>query len=206
MPLTRLPLTSSALTGTLPVASGGTGVTTSTALANTGNMVLLSTTTPTAVRDIDISIASGYDNYLIVGRGIDINTSANEIDLYFTSDNFSTTDSAVKVERRYNRLDTSGTGTNIFSGYCRLSENQGVDATDSMSFELTLFGATISSRSVGYSFVGHSLYGHTDDTHHYRYDWGGRSQTTSVIDGFRLRTNSGTTFVATGSVKLYGLR
>ena len=70
---------------------------------------------------------------------------------------------------------------------------------------MQLLGATV-SRSVGYSFHGHSLYGHTDDSHHYRYEWGGRSQTTSVIDGFRLRTNSGTTFVATGSIKLYGLK
>jgi hypothetical protein len=193
MAITKLDLTK-AVSGTLPRANGGS------------DLVLLSTTTPTAARDIDISIASGYDNYLVVGRGLDMNTSANEIDLYFTSDNFSTTDSAIKAERSYNRLDAADqSGSSVYSGYCNITTNQGIDATDSTDFEFMLNGATV-SRSVGYSFNGHSLYGHTGDAHHYRYQWGGRSQTTSVIDGFRLRTNSGTTFLATGSIKLYGLK
>jgi hypothetical protein len=195
MAITTLDLTKT-ISGTLPRANGGS------------DMVLLSTTTPTAARDIDISIASGYDNYFVVGRGIDVNTSDNEIDLYFTADNFSTTDSAVRSEREYHRLDAGSQTSDgaVASGYVNVATNQGTDATDCTDFEFMLFGATISSRSVGYSFNGHSVYGHSGDTHHYRYAWGGRSQTTSVIDGFRLRTNSGTTFLATGSIKIYGLK
>ena len=195
MALTKLNLTKG-ITGTLPSANGGS------------DLVLLSTTTPTAVRDIDVSIPSGYDNYLIIGRGIDVGTASNEIDLYFTSDNFSTTDSAVRSERAYHRLDAGSQTSSgaVYSGYANVATNQGVDATDSTDFEFMLFNATTSSRSVGYSFNGHSIYGHAGDTHHYRYTWGGRSQTTSVIDGFRLRTNSGTTFVATGSIKIYGFK
>jgi|8_EtaG_2_1085327.scaffolds.fasta_scaffold35474_2 hypothetical protein len=57
------------LTGTTPVANGGTGVTTAAALANTGNLVLLnsaSSTVDIAQLDIDSTyINSTYDNYLM---------------------------------------------------------------------------------------------------------------------------------------------
>lgn len=201
MAITKLDLTK-AVSGTLATGNGGTGATTGSAI------VLLSTTTPTAVRDIDVSIPSGYDSYHIVGTGIDINTASNEIDLYFTSDNFSSTDSSVRAERAYHRLDAGSqtSSGSVYSGYCNIATNQGVEATDSTDFEFYLLGSGVSGRSVGYAFNGHSVYGHVQENHHYRYTWGGRSQTTSVIDGFRLRTNSGTTFIATGSIKIYGLK
>ena len=127
--------------------------------------------------------------------------------MYFTTDNFSTTDSAIRAERSYFRLDAGSqtlSGT-VFSGYMNISTNQGTDATDSLDFEMMLSNLTTSSRTHGYSANGHSVYGHSGDTHHYRYEFGARSQTTSVVDGIRFRTNSGTTFIATGSIKLYGL-
>ena len=47
MPLNRLPLTTG-VSGTLPIGNGGTNVTTSADLANTGNLVKIATNTVTS--------------------------------------------------------------------------------------------------------------------------------------------------------------
>ena len=201
MPLTRLPL-GTAVSGTLAATNGGTGV---TSVDDIGNLVLLSTTTPTATRDIDISLPSGYESYLIIGREIVTNTASNEVDFYTTTDNFSSTDSSLESQRSYLRIDSAQSGTGNFDGYINLATNMGVNASDSCEFELTMINPT-TTRTTGYSITGHSVYGHDGDAHHYRYDHGARSQTSTVVDGIRLRCNSSTTFIAKGSIKIYGLR
>ena len=70
------------LTGTTPVANGGTGVTTASALANTGNLVLLNTVTTTdaTVSDIDFDstyITSTYDKYFYIGTVIPVNDTVD---------------------------------------------------------------------------------------------------------------------------------
>jgi len=72
----------SKVTGTLPVANGGTGVTTAAALANTGNLVLLNTVTTTdaTVSDIDFDstyITSTYDHYFYIGTVIPVNDNVD---------------------------------------------------------------------------------------------------------------------------------
>jgi hypothetical protein len=66
MALTRISLTSPAVSGTLPVANGGTAVTTAAALANTSNYVFLtSQTVSSAVSYVNFNnvFSSTYDNY-----------------------------------------------------------------------------------------------------------------------------------------------
>jgi len=70
------------LTGTAPVANGGTGVTTAAALANTGNLVLLNsvTTTDATTTNIDFDstyITSTYDHYFYIGSFKPVNDAAD---------------------------------------------------------------------------------------------------------------------------------
>jgi len=60
---------------TIPVASGGTGVTTAATLANTGNLVLLDTTTidsGDASKTINPPFSTTYKSYKIIGKGINV--------------------------------------------------------------------------------------------------------------------------------------
>ena len=77
---------------------------------------MLSTTTPSASRDVDISIPSGYLNYKLTGNGLKYNTADNSLNAFFTADNFSSTDTILRSERAYHRLDSAnqnGTGTKL---------------------------------------------------------------------------------------------
>tara|TARA_Y100001973_G_C5145114_1_gene304996 strand:- start:552 stop:1166 length:615 start_codon:yes stop_codon:yes gene_type:complete len=70
---------------TIPVASGGTGVTTAANLANTGNLVLLDTTTidsGDASKTINPPFSTTYKSYRIIGKGI--NNATDNVHLNFT--------------------------------------------------------------------------------------------------------------------------
>ena len=65
------------LTGTAPVANGGTGVTTAAALANTGNLVLIKTVVANKDATVefingssDVVIDSTYRQYILKGSNI----------------------------------------------------------------------------------------------------------------------------------------
>ncbi len=80
MAITRLE--TNAIGTTIPVTKGGTGVTTASALANTGNLVLLNTVTTTdaTVSDIDFDstyITSTYDKYFYIGTVIPVNDTVD---------------------------------------------------------------------------------------------------------------------------------
>ena len=67
---------------TLPVASGGTGVTTAANLANTGNLVLLDTTTidsGDASKTINPPFSTTYKSYRIIGKGINNATDNTQL-------------------------------------------------------------------------------------------------------------------------------
>ena len=170
-----------------------------------GGYVLLHDATPTASSNLDISLTGGFYQYSIRGIGLELSGSDAEIDLYFTTDNFSSTDSAMKSQRKHIRLDSSGEGDTRFSGYVRVVENLGAETPDSCDFEFTLANASRTSRSNGYGIWGNSVYGHTDAGHAYHYILAGRSDTTGTVDGIRFAISDSQTFVTTGRIQIYGI-
>jgi len=170
-----------------------------------GGYVLLHDATPTASSNLDISLTGGFYQYSIRGIGLELSGSDAEIDLYFTTDNFSSTDTAMKSHRKHIRLDSSGSGDTNFSGYVRVVENLGAETPDSVDFEFTLANASRTSRSNGYGIWGQSVYGHTDAGHAYQYILAGRSDTTGTVDGIRFSISDSQTFVTTGRIQIYGI-
>ena len=78
------------LTGTTPVANGGTGVTTAAALANTGNLVKLSSVTASDTTNITFDntlITDTYDTYMLTFRDIDLGTDSVSMYLTVSGDN-----------------------------------------------------------------------------------------------------------------------
>jgi len=82
MALTRISLTGPAVSGTLPIANGGTAVTTAAALANTSNYVFLSSqTVSTAVSyvNFDNIFTSTYDNYFMIFEEVGHNNAGTGV-------------------------------------------------------------------------------------------------------------------------------
>jgi len=80
----------SGVTGTLPIANGGTAVTTAAALANTGNLVKLSSVTASDTTNITFDntlITDTYDTYMLTFRDIDLGTDDNSIYMTVSEDN-----------------------------------------------------------------------------------------------------------------------
>ena len=78
------------LTGTAPVANGGTGVTTAAALANTGNLVKLSSIVASDTTNIifdNTVITDTYDTYLLTFRDIDMGSDGESIRMTVSGDN-----------------------------------------------------------------------------------------------------------------------
>ena len=112
MAITKLDLTK-AVSGTMPVGNGGTGVTSAADLANTGNMVKLNsvTTTDATISTITFDstyINSTYDRYFIIGR-VRMNTDGASTRMRF-SESGTFQSGASYYGLGYN--DDSGSGTN----------------------------------------------------------------------------------------------
>ncbi len=159
--------------------------------------------TSMSTQNTDISLPSGYYAYKIIGSQVTSGSGSTQYNMYTTTNNFSSTDTDLESALTYQRIESpTSTGTDGATGAIRLAHNMGADATDSLSFEIMLTDLTISSRSRGYGAFGFSLYGHNDDQHSYRYDIGGRSQTTSVVNGIRIRNE--TTSSTGGTILIFG--
>ena len=138
------------LTGTAPVANGGTGVTTAAALANTGNLVLLSSATLSADTEVVFGssiITTTYKSYII--RGVHIHASADNISFNFQlsddqgssykNSDYKRSIHALVVNLNSNTFisrqgnpDTSGTIAGIYEGV-------GNASGESADFEVQLF-------------------------------------------------------------------
>ena len=78
MALSKISLTGNGIENTLPVANGGTAVTTAAALANLGNLVKLSSVVASDTTDIvfdNTLITDTYDTYMLTFRDIDLRES-----------------------------------------------------------------------------------------------------------------------------------
>jgi len=120
MALTRLNV-NTALSATLPVSKGGTGVTTAADLANTGNLVKLASTevtSGTAAIVFDSSVVTAYDNYYIILNGIKTASSAANGSIMISTDNGSTFIGRTKFTSDFKDLNSgtvAGTHTGTFS-------------------------------------------------------------------------------------------
>ena len=166
-----------------------------------GSLIKISSTTISS-QNTDISLPTGYKIYKLIGSNLVLGASGQSYNLYTTTDSFSSTDTDFESTRNYIRIEDGGTGVEVSDGFLRLGNNQSNDATDNLSFELTLAELT-TTRSTGYSVWGWSVYGHTNDQTSYVYTSGARSQTTSVVNG--LRASCSTASGVGGTIALYGV-
>jgi len=79
-----------AISGTIPVSVGGTGVTTAAALANTGNLVKISTATLSSDSLVEFDLDSTYDHYIF--RFSKVHGSSDDDDFRFDASLTSDTD------------------------------------------------------------------------------------------------------------------
>ena len=165
------------------------------------DLVKISTTTISS-QNTDITLPTGYKIYKLLGSNLVLGASSQAYDLYTTTDSFSSTDTDFESSRNYIRIENGGTGVEVSDGFLRLGNNQSNDATDNLSFEITLAELT-TTRTTGYNAWGWSVYGHSSDQQSYVYMSGGRSQTTSVVNG--LRVSCSTASGVGGTVSLYGV-
>ena len=218
MPLTRLPLTSSAITGTLPIANGGTNVTSAADLANTGNLVKISSAT--ANNDSSISFTSGidstYDKYIFECISIRPATDNTSFQWNASIDggsnyNVSKTSTFTAVQNRENDTD----GSLFFSGGASLGSSTnyhvlsyagvGNRTTESCSVILELYNPSstsfeklchsnfVNNHSAGGS-TGYSTRGEASYVYH----------TTSAINAVDFEFASGN--ITSGTIILYGVK
>ena len=198
------------LTGTAPVANGGTGVTTASALANTGNMVLIKSVT--ADNDSAVIFDHGsngvvldttYSYYKIIGKNMQPATDIQHLRMYFRSSGsnitsgYDTTRGGGFVSTSWVSSGTNGTGT---FGY--MSYNSGGNATG----ELESFEGNFSNHgnAGGYSlFWGHLAHcnnsGDLENT-----IFANRTTNSTTIDGLQFYYASGD--VKTATISLYGVK
>ena len=170
-------------------------------VTGTSPLVKISTTTISS-QNTDISLPTGYRVYKLIGSNLTLGATNSAYDIYTTADNFSSTDTDLEGARTFQRIETGTTGAEFSDAYVRIANNMANDPTDNLAFELTFTDLTL-TRTTGYGIFGFSLYGHTNDQQSYRYSIGGRSQTTSVMNGIRVR--SSTASDNNGTISLYGV-
>ena len=139
-------LASGPVTGTLPIANGGTAATTAAALANTGNLVLIKTQTASAASSVefvngssDVVYDSTYKQYVL--KIVNATASANsEMYLQFrTSSSFQTTNyyRSYFIQRTDTSTTQSSTTTDNTDGI-RLENNYTGQAPSASNFEIIL--------------------------------------------------------------------
>lgn len=213
MALTRLNV-NTALSATLPVSKGGTGVTTAADLANTGNRVLLNTTTVTTdTTNIDFDntlITSTYGIYeIFIEYMSSASSSAVDTDINLSTDNGSSFISSIDQMSHRDRQDDQATGGNTFD----LARK---DQTDLQIFSgleddipnvgaglVTVFNAMDSNlHTIITHTTGNSVPGFTDNI---RNHFGiARDDTAQAINFIRIKHSSGD--IEKARVKLYGVK
>lgn len=208
MALTRLG--TDAIGTTLPVSKGGTGVTTSADLANTGNMVLIKSVT--ADNDSVVAFDDGTNNVVLDTTykyykifGTNIQPATDNVTFRFR---FRNAGSAITSGYDYTRgggfvssswvsAGINGTGTDAIISY-----NNGGNADGEVdSFEAT-FGrnASLTNRSQLWGHIAHvNNSGDLENT-----IFATRLTGTTNVDGLEFRYSSGN--VKTGTFSLYGVK
>jgi len=205
-------ITNAMLGETITVAKGGTGVTTSADLANTGNLVLIKTITLSSNTkpiqflnsDADVTFDSTYQTYKFIGN------------VKYENDSRVT----------YVRVSTDGTNLDTTSGNYRMDQISGKDAAinvtndgsssvfqlegsttgnatgEYMSFELTLFNNTTFNYP---RFICHLFTRRTDGDSELVYRTG-RYLVNSPIQGISFFPNSSNNYNTGATISMYGVK
>jgi len=202
MPLTRLPLTTG-VSGTLPIGNGGTNVTTSADLANTGNLVLLSSQTASSDASVifdNTLITSTYDDYLLIGACCKPATDNVTGKLEISTDNGSNF-LDVYVGRHFDRMDAVQDGQqHQNNAYLDIIPNAGNDANLGHTFRVFFHDIhNTGMRKHGYYEVAGV---NTDSP--YIWKGGYQIQSTSTPNYMKYSFSSGN--IAEGTFTLYGVR
>ena len=205
MPLTRLPLTTG-VSGTLPVGSGGTGVTTSADLANTGNMVLLSqASSTTAVGSIDFTTSSLYDDYMLSMTLIPVTDNTHITFRVLVGGNPQTGSG----DYAYGTIRTDGGSHALAAGsngdnrmYMHTSYGAGNVSDEGLSFNMHMIN--INSTNKPKDFFWNIVVDNTSNAHLGFIGNGRYNSNANVISGIRFAQSSGN--ISKYDYRFYGLR
>ena len=211
MALTRLPLTTG-ISGTLPIANGGTNVTTAADLANTGNLVLLNTATVSDDAEVifdNTYFTDTYKIYKIIGDNIKVATDNHAMSFRISNDN------SIFKSNNYARAgfglssneasNTTGyranNGSNSEAYITGIRHNIGNASGEKLNFELNLYNFRNSDAYKHYEF--RSVFSNNSNYITSNFGVGGREGTDKVeaIKFFSPSSN-----ISSGTFTLYGVK
>jgi hypothetical protein len=200
-------VTNAMLGETITVAKGGTGVTTSADLANTGNLVLLnSQTVSTAVATVSFDntyFTDNYEYYKILFYKVLPSATNSSLQLEYSIDNGSNfLSSAVNTMRRFSQLDAASVGTENGSGtsFTRLATNISNSASKGIQGEIIFFNIRQSwTKWVNAHTIGQ------ENAQMYQWRVGSFINSTDKINNMRFFFSSGANFT-NGRFDLYGVK
>ena len=207
MAITRLG-GANAITGTIPVANGGTGVTTSAALANTGNLVLLHTidASNNSTISFDGYFDSAYTNYKIFISDLTPSGDGAFLRIRVRQSNADRSDDEYFSVVGRGLVTSSSDGVSIArsrwgTSYADLSQD--MNSSNPTQVDFTLFNP------LGTTFKKYGIWDiasqDTNNNEFYRtYGSFKYSHNTNALSGITFFYNGGN--VATGKFQLYGIK
>ena len=198
------------LTGTTPVANGGTGVTTSAGLANTSNLVLIKTKTLSSAStsisflnsETDVTFDTTYDTYKFFGT-IHYETDSTVTYMRVSNDGTNLDTSTVYL---YDKIASAGgavSGTNDSSSSVWQLEDEatGNDTSEHLNFELTIFNS-----SFGYTKMLAAVESVRPNNTACLTFRGARYQNASRVQGISFFPNSSNNFKTGSIIAMYGVK
>ena len=195
------------LTGTAPVANGGTGVTTSAALQNLGKLVSLSTTNisaGTAQIDFNGLFSATYDKYLVYANDVEISSNA-ALQLYVLIGGSEVSADYSTASQSYDASGTSRSYGN--TGLSRIAIDSaanyaGTTYRHSLQFYIANPLATDQWKTINGIYGGWTdQAANTAQVSNFSAAYRGA---TTALSGIRIATSNSATFEA-GDVTLYGV-
>ena len=204
MAITRLG-GANAITGTIPVANGGTGVTTAAALANTGNLVLLSqASSTTAVSQIDLTTSSDYDDYILNMTAIPENDNTHIFCRVLVGGSVQTGSvySYGSIRTDGNEFGNSGNANSdtTIALHSEYGAGNGTDEGLSFTMNMVNINSTNKPKDFHYSIV----IDNTSNNHLGHIGTARYNSNANVVSGFRLFMNSGN--ISRYDYRFYGMR
>jgi len=200
------------LTGTTPVANGGTGVTTSADLANTGNLVLIKTKTLSSASkpisflnsETDVTFDSTYQTYKFIANVKYENDSrVTYVRASTDGTNIDTTSGNYKYDRISSQDATTTSQNDASSSVFQLeAASSGNDTGEYCSFELTLFNNT----TLNYPRIICHFFARRTDGDSSLVFRTGRYLVNSPLQGISFFPNSSNNYDTGSTISMYGVK